>query len=139
MDCSPPGSSVHGILQGKILEWIISLPGELPDPGIQPTSPALKANVLPSEQPGKPWIGDILGLPVGSSVKESTYLCRRRKRPRFSPWVGKIPWRRAWQPTPVFLPWRMHGQRSLAGYSPLGHKESDTTGATWHSLTQEMY
>ena len=42
-------------------------------------------------------------------------------------WVGKIPWRRKWQPTPVFLPGESHGQRSLAGYSPQGHKESDTT------------
>ena len=40
---------------------------------------------------------------------------------------GKIPWRRKWQPTPVFLPGEFHGQRSLAGYSPQGHKESDTT------------
>ena len=43
------------------------------------------------------------------------------------PWVGKIPWRRAWQPTPVFLPEESHGQKSLVGYSPWGHKESDTT------------
>ena len=42
-------------------------------------------------------------------------------------WVGKIPWRREGQPTPVFLPGEFHGQRSLAGYSPWGHKESDTT------------
>ena len=42
-------------------------------------------------------------------------------------WVGKIPRRRKWQPTPVFLPGKPHGQRSLAGYSPRGHKESDTT------------
>ena len=40
---------------------------------------------------------------------------------------GKIPWRRAWQPTPVFLPGESHGQRSLKGYSPQGHEESDTT------------
>ena len=40
----------------------------------------------------------------------------------FHPWVGKIPWRRAWQPTPVFLPGESHGQRSLAGYSPWGPK-----------------
>ena len=44
----------------------------------------------------------------------------------FDPWVGKIPWRRKWQPTPVFLPGEPHGQRSLEGYSPWGHKESDT-------------
>jgi len=43
------------------------------------------------------------------------------------PQVGKIPWRRAWQPTPVFLPGESHGQGSLAGYSPWGCKESDTT------------
>ena len=45
---------------------------------------------------------------------------------------GKIPWRRAWQPTPVFLPGESHGQRSLAGYTPWVHKESDTTEATEH-------
>ena len=44
----------------------------------------------------------------------------------FNSWAGKIPWRRAWQPTPVFLPGESHGQRSLADYSPWGHKESDT-------------
>ena len=43
----------------------------------------------------------------------------------FNPWVGKIPWRRKWQPTPVFLPGKSHGQRSLVGYHPWGHKESD--------------
>ena len=48
----------------------------------------------------------------------------------FDPWVGKIPWRRAWQLTPVFLPGESHGQRSLAGYSSRGHKESDMTEAT---------
>ena len=49
------------------------------------------------------------------------------KRCRFDPWVGKILWRRAWQSTPVFLPGESHGQRSLAGYSPWGYKESDVT------------
>ena len=43
------------------------------------------------------------------------------------PWVGKIPWRREWQPTPVFLPGESHGQRSLAGYNPRGREESETT------------
>ena len=45
----------------------------------------------------------------------------------FDPWLGKITWRRAWLPTPVFLPGEFHGQRSLASYSPRGHKESDMT------------
>ena len=52
------------------------------------------------------------------------------KRGRFNGWVGKIPWRRAWQLTPVFLPGEPHGQRSLMGYSPWGRKESDTTEVT---------
>ena len=48
----------------------------------------------------------------------------------FDPWVGKIPWRGTWKPTPVFLPGESHEQRSLVGYSPYGHKQSDTTEAT---------
>ena len=59
-----------------------------------------------------------LGLPTRLSGKESAGQCRRRKRFGFSPWVGKIPWRRKWQPSPVFLPGKSHGQRSLVGYSP---------------------
>ena len=51
----------------------------------------------------------------------------RHKRHGFRPWVGKIPWKRAWQPTPVFLSGESHGRKSLAGYSPWCHKESDTT------------
>ena len=53
--------------------------------------------------------------------------CMQCRISGFNPWVGKIPWRRKWQPTPVFLPGESHGQRRLAGYSPWGHKESDTT------------
>ena len=53
------------------------------------------------------------GLPRWHSGKESAYLCRRFKRHRFDPWFRKIPWRRKWQPTPVFLPGKSHGQRSL--------------------------
>ena len=53
------------------------------------------------------------------------------RRDGLDPWVKKIPWRRAWQPTPVFLPGDSHGQRSLEeGYSPSGHKESDMGEAT---------
>ena len=54
-------------------------------------------------------------------------------------WVGKIPWGRAWQPTPVTLPGESHGQRSLAGYSPWGCKESDMTEATEHACTSFYY
>ena len=58
-------------------------------------------------------------------------ICLQSGRPRFDPWVRKMPWRRAWLPSPVFLPGDSHGQRSLAGYSPWGcnkhNKELDTT------------
>ena len=47
-------------------------------------------------------------------------ICLQCRRPGFDPWVGKIPWRRAWQPTPVFLPGESRGQRSLGGYGPWG-------------------
>ena len=60
------------------------------------------------------------------SGKEYACQSRRTKGHGFDPWVRKIPWRRKWQPTPVFLPGKSHGQRSLVGYSPQGHKESDT-------------
>ena len=67
------------------------------------------------------------GFPGGSAGKEPTCQWRRRKRQGFVPWVGKIPWRRAWLPTPIFLPAEFRGQRSLTGYSPWGCKELDTT------------
>ena len=62
-------------------------------------------------------------LPRWISGKEPA--CQSR-RCRFDPWVGKILWRRKWQPTPIFLPGEDHGQRSLAGYSPWDHRELDT-------------
>ena len=73
---------------------------------------------------------------MGLSGKESTCQCRRHV---FYPWVGKISWRRKWQPNVVFLPGKPHGQRNLAGYSPWGRKESGTTqwlnsNSTWLML-----
>ena len=59
----------------------------------------------------------VVGFPRGTSGKEPAYQCRRRKKYRFDPWVRKIPWRRAWQPTPVFLPGESYGQKSMAGCS----------------------
>ena len=95
MDCNPPGSSVHGIFQARILDWVaISFSRDLPNRGIEPGYPALQADALPSEP----------------------------SRPSFNPWVGKIPWRRKWQPAPVFWPGEFHGL-----YSPWGCKESDTS------------
>ena len=70
------------------------------------------------------------GFPSGASGKELACQCRRCKRRRLDPWVGKIPWRRKWQPTPVFLPGEAHGQRSLVGCRPRRRPESDTTDVT---------
>ena len=66
-------------------------------------------------------------FPCGTSGKESACQCRRHKRHGFDPWVGKIPLPRKWQLSPVFLPGKFQGQRSLVGYSPWDHNESDTT------------
>ena len=64
---------------------------------------------------------------LGPSLAEVKSVCLECGRPGFSPWVGKIPWRRKWQPTPVLLLGESHGGRSLVGYSLWGCKESDTT------------
>ena len=66
----------------------------------------------------------IYGLLWWLSGKETSCQC---KRCGFDPWVRKIPWSRKWQPTPVFLRGKSHGQRSLVGYSLWGFQESDTT------------
>ena len=68
-----------------------------------------------------------MDFPWWLSSKESACQCRR---PGFGLWVGKTPQRRAWQSSPVFLPGESRGERSLAGYSSWGQKESDTTEAT---------
>ena len=66
------------------------------------------------------WSKDFAG---GSDGKASAY----NEGDLVDPWVGKIPWRRKWQPTPVLLPGKSHGWRSVVGYSPWGHKELDMT------------
>ena len=64
------------------------------------------------------------GFPGGSDGKKIRLQCKRQG---FNPWVRKSPWRRAWQPTPVFLPGGSHGQRRLEGYGSWGHTESEAT------------
>ena len=71
-----------------------------------------------------------MGISRGSDGKR---ICLQFRRHGLNPWVGELPWKREWQPTPVSLPGESHGQRSLVGYSPWGHKESDIT----ESLTQD--
>ena len=77
-------------------------------------------------------------FPRWLSSKESTCQRRRYKRFWFNLWVGKIPWSRKWQPLPVFLPRKFHGQRSLTSYSPWGHKGLDTTEHT-HVISIQPY
>ena len=71
-----------------------------------------------------------LGFLDGASGKEPACQCRRYRRCGFDLWVGKRPWRREWQPSPVFFPGETQRQRSLVGYSPWGHKELHTTEVT---------
>ena len=73
-------------------------------------------------------VNHIGGFPRGS-VLNNCLQCRNCWRLRSDPWVGRIPWRRKWQPSTVLLPGKPHGQRSLAGYSPWGHTELDTAEA----------
>ena len=72
-----------------------------------------------------------LGFPCSTSGKEPACQCRRCKRLRFEPWVGKIPWRREWQPTPVFLPEESHGQsmgsqRDMTKATEQAHTDKET-------------
>ena len=66
------------------------------------------------------WEQVVSKFPGGARGKEPTSQCMRCA---FNPWFGKIPWKRQWQPIPMFLPGESHGQRSLAGSSPWRHKE----------------
>ena len=80
----------------------------------------------------------ILGFLGGTGCKERTYLPIQEM---FNPWVGKSPWRRAWQSIPVFLPGEFHGQRSFVGYSPWGCIQSDTTEQLTHThnLREQLF
>ena len=73
---------------------------------------------------------EIKAVPNGwkaSLVAQMVNVCLQCGRPGFDPWVGKIPWRRKWHPTPAFSPGKFHGLRSLVGYSPRDCKELDMT------------
>ena len=92
-------------------------PGDLPNPGIEPRSPTLQADSLPSETPGKP-----KNIGVGSPA-----LLQRNLLTQDNWCLLPYSRRRQWHPTPVLLPVKSLGRRSLVGCSPWGRKESDTT------------
>ena len=105
---------LHGLCSSAWWDW----PGSL---SVKPLCYRLLEQWLGlCSSPDKDW-----GFPGVASGKELACQCRRCQRHRFSPWVGKVPYRRVWQPTPVFLPRKSQGQRSLAGYSPWVRKELD--------------
>ena len=75
------------------------------------------------------WKVMFYSLPLGTSLmaqmvkkKKKKKICQPCRRPQFKPWVRKIPWRREWKPTAVFLPGEFHGQKRLEGYNPWGHR-----------------
>ena len=93
--------------------------------GTAPTGfPAQEANRHPSR--GRPRAGSVGDTWPGLALPWLR-VCLQCRRPRFDPCTGKIPWRKPWEPTPVFLPGEYHERRSVAGYSPQGCKELDTT------------
>jgi len=138
----------YTVLQARILEWVAFCPssGDLPDPGITPRSSALQDS-SPAEPPGKPIytdrqltnLGEVWGcehcFPGGARGKEPTCQCRRHERPGFDPWIGKIPWRRALQPTPIVLPgdpWTEDPGRLLSiGLQRIRHNWSNLACSIW--------
>ena len=152
MDYSPPDSSVHGILQARVLERVAmpsSRGSSQPRDWIQVSCiagrffpfwacmPIISAVIthLPSWSQLFSMYNCLKeGFLGGASGKEPTCQCRRHRRHGFNPWAGKIS-RRAWQPTPVFLPGEFHGWRSLVNYGPRCRQESDTSEATLHTCT----
>ena len=138
IDGSPLGSSVPGILQARTLEWVaISFSSAwkwMKWAQITPLCPSLCLLAIQIFE----FCSMQLGLPRWLSGEKPACQCRRRKRLRFHLWVEKIPWRRRWQPTPVFLFEKFHGQRILVGYSPQGHKESDRTEQLTHTTPHPM-
>ena len=76
------------------------------------------------------------GFSSGVTGKEPTYQCRRHKKGRFHPWVGKVPWRRKWQPGPVFLPGESLDQRNLVGLQSMGsHRVRHNKQLSMHTCT----
>ena len=121
LNCSSAGSSVSRILQARQLEQVtISFSWDLPGPGIKSESlaaSALAGAFFTTVLPGKPWDPPVI-----------TDINRRERNESLITCIHE----RAWQPTPVFLPGKSRGQRSLVGYGPWHRKELDSTEATKH-------
>ena len=115
--CDPRDCIFHGILQPRILEWV-----------------AVPFSRGSSQYRDQTQVSQHCRRILYQLWLRRESICLQCSIPGFSPWVGKISWRRKWQSTPVFLPGKSHGRRrSLVGYSPWGCKELDTTERL-HSL-----
>ena len=135
MFCSPPDSSVHGILQARILEGVaVASSRGSSQPRDWTRFPVLHSSLsVPPGKPKKPQ-----HIVNDRETKKNTLVLMLQSNLQgcwkgwlgFNSWVRKIPWKRKWQPTPVFLLGESHGQRSLVGYGPWGCKKSDTTEVT---------
>ena len=138
MDCHPPGSSVRGILQARILGWVASPfsmgSSQLRDRVCISCVSCIGRRILyrwATREAHGIYVAQ-RGLLRWPGVKNPPANAGdRHKRHGFNPWVGKVPWKMEWQPTPVFLPGEFHGQKSLVRYSPWGHKDTDMI--TWLS------
>ena len=131
-----------GILQARILEWVAVSFSKGSSQPRDPTQVSCIAGGFFTVWATRKVIREIMymyslslsfnigGFPGGASSKEPTCQCRRCKRRGLDPWVVKTPWRRAWQPTLVFLPRESYGQRSLGYYGLPGYKALDTTKVT---------
>ena len=153
-DCSPPGSSVHETAQQEYCSGLPFPPsGDLPDPGVEPESPALIGGFFTAESLGYTPQQHLKAFNMQRFFFLSAKpLCQNspkylRRSSLVAQMVKNLPamqgtpvrslcWedprRREGQPTPVFFPGEFHGQRSLTGYSPWGSKESDTTELLTH-------
>ena len=117
-----------GILQARILEWVAMPSSRGSQPGDQTrvsrtagrfsTTRATREALKQANHWSIPW--KPMGFSGDISGKELSCQCRRHEKHGFDPWVETIPWRRAWQRTPLFLPGESHGQRSLGGWLSIG-------------------
>ena len=96
------------------------------NPVVSPPTPnnPKAVTIFISTQGQRFWVSQVV---LVVKKKKPTSQCTRCKRHRFDPWIQKVSWRKAWQPTPLFLSGESHGQRRLAGSSPKGHRKLDTT------------
>ena len=127
---SPPTPDAHHV------NTLSTIPSSVTDTSLQQVTSAFHVSRIQSSKWSHSTLWSfrkVIKAPGGASGQESTCQCRRRKRHKFDPWVGKFLWSRKWKPTPVFLPGKFHGQRGLVGYSPWGRRVRHNW-ATKHTL-----